>query len=58
MTLADIFTISIISRGFQFFFDKQWRQENPNVTRWFETVHNQPIYSAVADKLNFIDEAK
>jgi len=57
MTLADIFTISIISRGFQFFFDKQWRQENPNVTRWFETVHNQPIYSAVADKLNFIDEA-
>ncbi len=33
ITLADIFTTSIISRGFQFLFDKKWRQENPNVSR-------------------------
>lgn len=57
VTLADLFTAGIISRGFQYFFDKQWRQENPNVTRWYETVCNQPIYSAVAGKLEFIDEA-
>ncbi|KAL8953238.1 MAG: hypothetical protein Q9222_000891 [Ikaeria aurantiellina] len=57
MSLADLFTVGIISRGFQYFFDKKWRQENPNVTRWYETVYNQPIYSAVVDKLSFIDEA-
>ncbi|KAG9247864.1 putative elongation factor 1-gamma 2 [Calycina marina] len=57
ITLADLFAASIISRGFQFFFDKAWRSKNPNTTRWYETVYNQPIYSAVVDKLSFIDEA-
>ena len=57
ITLADLFTAGIISRGFQFFFDKQWREQHPSVTRWYETVYNQPIYSAVVDKLQFIDQA-
>ena len=57
ITLADLFTAGLISRGFQFFFDKQWREENPNVTRWYETVCSQPVYSDVAGKLGFIDEA-
>lgn len=57
LSLADLFTAGLISRGFQYFFDKKWRQENPNVTRWYETVCNQPIYSAVAEELSFIDEA-
>ena len=57
ITLADLFTTSIISRGFEFFFDKKWRAEYPNVTRWYETIYNQPIYSAVVKKLNFIDQA-
>lgn len=57
ITLADIFTVSILTRGFQFLLDKKWRQENPNVTRWYETIYNQPFFSAVADKLVFIDEA-
>ena len=56
ITLADLFAAGIISRGFQFFFDKKWRAENPNVTRWYETVYNQPIYSAVVDPLTLIDE--
>lgn len=57
ITLADLFAAGIVSRGFQYFFDKEWRQENPNTTRWFETVINQPIYSAVADKLDFLEKA-
>lgn len=57
ITLADLFTAGIISRGFQFFFDKQWREEHPSVTRWYETVYSQPIYSAVVDKPQLIDEA-
>lgn len=57
LTLADLFAAGLVSRGFQFFFDKEWRKLNPNVTRWFETVHNQPIYSAIAGIPSFIDEA-
>ena len=57
ITLADLFAAGIISRGFQYVFDKAWREKNPNVTRWYETVYNQPIYSAVVPKLAFIDEA-
>ena len=57
ISLADIFMAGMLVRGFDFFFDKAWRAENPNVTRWYETVYNQPIYSAVVPKLNFIDEA-
>ncbi|KAI9721440.1 MAG: hypothetical protein M1812_002202 [Candelaria pacifica] len=57
ITLADLFATGLLGRGFQNFFDKKWRSENPNVTRWYETVYNQPIYAAVVDKLNFIDEA-
>ncbi|ROW15444.1 hypothetical protein VPNG_02348 [Cytospora leucostoma] len=55
ITLADLFATSIISRGFEYVFGKQWRQENPNVSRWYATVYNQPIYSAVAPKFEFRD---
>jgi hypothetical protein len=57
LTLADFFTASILARGFQYFYDKAWRAENPNVTRWYETIYNVPSYSAVAGKLEFIEEA-
>ncbi|KAH9819798.1 Elongation factor 1 gamma [Teratosphaeria destructans] len=57
LTLADLFAVSIVSRGFQFFFDKAWRAEHPSVTRWYETVYHQEIYSAVADKFALIDQA-
>jgi len=58
ITLADIFSVAIAARGFEFFFDKAWRAEYPNVTRWFETVYNQPIYTAVAPKFTLLDTPK
>lgn len=57
LTLADIFGASILARGFQYFFDKTWRSNNPNVTRWYETVYNLPSYTQTAGKLEFINEA-
>lgn len=57
LTLADIFVASIIARGFEFFFDKKWRSENPNTTRWYETVCHLPSYVEVAGPVKFIDEA-
>lgn len=58
ITLADIFATGIIARGFEFFFDKEWRQKNPNVSRWYSTVYNQPIYSAVAPEFSLLDTPK
>ncbi|KAK0651786.1 hypothetical protein B0T16DRAFT_504068 [Cercophora newfieldiana] len=58
ITLADLFAVGIIARGFEFFFDKEWRSANPNVTRWYETVYNQPIYSSVAPKFSLLDTPK
>ncbi|KAI6354121.1 hypothetical protein MCOR25_008739 [Pyricularia grisea] len=55
ITLADLFSVGIIARGFEFFFDTKWRQEYPNVTRWYTTVYDQPIYSAVAPKLELLE---
>lgn len=56
-TLADLFVTSLISRGFQYVFDKQVREEYPNTTRWFETIANQPTWKAVVEKPILIDEA-
>ena len=56
ITLADLFCAGLISRGFTWFFDKEWRTRNPAVTRWFETIVNQPIYSAVAEKVEFLEK--
>ncbi|KAG5935090.1 hypothetical protein E4U53_000522 [Claviceps sorghi] len=56
MTLADLFCAPLLNRGFQYFFDKEWRKQNPNVTRWYDTVVNQPIYTAVAKKLDYLEK--
>ena len=58
LTLADTFCAGIITLGFQLFYGKAWRQANPNVTRWFQTIINQPIYSAVTEKVEFLEEPK
>lgn len=56
LTLADLFAAGLISRGFEFFFDKQWRQEHPATSRWYETIVNQPIYSEIVGKVELIDK--
>ena len=57
MTLADLFMASLIARGFQYVLDKQWRDENPNTTRWYETITNQDIWRAVVKEPIMIPEA-
>ena len=57
ITLADLFVAGLMMRGFQYVLDKKWRSENPNTTRWFATIANQPIFKAVVDKPTMIDEA-
>lgn len=56
VTLADLFLASQIARGFQYTLDKEWRAENPNTTRWYETITNQPIWKAVVSEPILVDE--
>lgn len=58
ITLADIFAASVIARGFELVFGKQFRDEFPAVTRWFKTIYNQSVYSSVAPAAVFNDEPK
>ncbi|KAI9768442.1 MAG: hypothetical protein M1840_004851 [Geoglossum simile] len=57
ISLADIFCTSLLYYGFQHVFDEAWRKAYPNVTRWYETIHNQPIYSKIAGRPSFIAKA-
>ncbi|KAF7175114.1 hypothetical protein CNMCM7691_006518 [Aspergillus felis] len=58
LSLADLFCAANISLGFQFFYGTAWRQQNPNVSRWYEMICHQPIYAAVTDKFQLLDEPK
>ena len=57
VTLADLFAASIFGRAFQYVLDKKWRDQHPNITRWYEAVHNVSYYAAVAGELTFVEEA-
>ena len=57
LSLADLYVGGILSRGFQYVFDPEWREKNPNITRWYAELHKVPVYAAVAGDLVFIDKA-
>jgi elongation factor 1-gamma len=57
LSLADIFAASIFARGFEFVFDKEFRAQFPNVTRWFDLIRNQDVFKAVAGDMTYRDEA-
>lgn len=47
LTLADLFVASLMMRGFEFVLDRQWREENPNVSQWYERVTSLPVWRAI-----------
>ncbi|KAE8155553.1 hypothetical protein BDV40DRAFT_118287 [Aspergillus tamarii] len=56
ITLADIFGASLLTRAFATVLDKKFRSENPAVTRWFQTIANQPYFKAVVENPVLVDE--
>jgi elongation factor 1-gamma len=56
LTLADIYSVGNLHRGFQFLFGSDFRAHHPNLVRWYSTVVDQPIYSSVIEKTPFISE--
>ncbi|KAB8266487.1 hypothetical protein BDV30DRAFT_221836 [Aspergillus minisclerotigenes] len=56
ITLADIFAASLLTRAFATVLDKKFRSENPAVSRWFQTIVNQPYFKAVVENPVLVDE--
>jgi elongation factor 1-gamma len=56
ITLADLFTASLLTRAFATVLDKKWRSANPAVTRWYNTIINQAAFKAVVTSPVFAEE--
>ncbi|KAJ9409846.1 hypothetical protein DTO045G8_2322 [Paecilomyces variotii] len=56
ITLADIYTAGLLTRAFALVLDKEWRSQNVAVTRWYETVINQPFFKAVVENPVFAEK--
>ncbi|KAJ5166363.1 Elongation factor 1-gamma 2 [Penicillium canariense] len=56
ITLADLFTASLLTRGFATVLDKKWRSDNPATTRWYNTIINQDAFKAVVPNPVFTEE--
>ncbi|KAB8237784.1 putative translation elongation factor eEF-1 subunit gamma [Aspergillus alliaceus] len=57
ITLADIFAAGLLTRAFATVLDKKFRSENPAVTRWYQTIINQPYFKAIVENPVLVDEA-
>jgi elongation factor 1-gamma len=55
VSLADLFAVPILKRGFDFLFGTEWRQQNPAITRWFKTVIAHPVFCGRFDTYKFRD---
>ncbi|KIW19990.1 hypothetical protein PV08_00565 [Exophiala spinifera] len=56
-TLADLFAASLVSRGFAYVLDREWRSTHPSITRWYETVTSHPRWRSVVHTVVMIDAA-
>jgi len=54
VTAADFYLAGIVSKGFTYVFDKEWRKNYPNFVRWWTTIANQPSW---AGKNDLVEEA-
>ena len=57
VTLADIVAACNVFLGYTKLFDATYRKSVPHVTRWYETVANQPHAKAVLEKSPALDES-
>lgn len=55
LSLADVFAASLIIRGFDFLFGKEWRAAHPNTSRWFKTIVSTKILKDIVGEYKFRD---
>ena len=56
VTLGDLLSAAIFTRGFNYLFGKTWRNEHPAIVRWYNTMINTAILKDEFVDFKFIDE--
>ncbi|KAI8149629.1 hypothetical protein BJV82DRAFT_588668 [Fennellomyces sp. T-0311] len=57
VTYADIVVVTALVRGFQFVFDKPFRAQFKNVTRYFTTLVNKDLFKKFLGEITLIETA-
>ncbi|AET38268.1 translation elongation factor EF1B gamma Ecym_2548 [Eremothecium cymbalariae DBVPG len=47
LSLADLFNASLFTRGFEHYFDAEWRAAHPSIMKWFNHVTASPAIAAL-----------
>ncbi|KAG9773815.1 hypothetical protein ABEF93_001512 [Exophiala dermatitidis] len=47
LTMADLFVISGLARGYQFVFTKKWAAKHPIVHKYYESIRTDPIFTKI-----------
>lgn len=45
VTIADLFAVTIASKGFEYLWGTEWMKAHPALTRWFKTVSQHEIFA-------------
>ncbi|CCK67906.1 translation elongation factor EF1B gamma KNAG_0A02170 [Huiozyma naganishii CBS 8797] len=56
ISLADLVSACLFTRGFNYLFGKQWRADHPAIVRWYKTVIDSEIMKPEFTDFKFIDE--
>lgn len=55
--LGDLVTASVFCLGFQTKFDVQWREEHPNITRWYKEVSKSAYVKEYFSEKKLVEKA-
>ncbi|KAI1399036.1 elongation factor 1-gamma [Hypoxylon fuscum] len=56
LTIADLFVVSAITRGYQFVFTKKWAAAHPAIHEWYMRLKNDPIWKKIDGEPYVLDE--
>lgn len=56
ISLADLFSAAIFTRGFNYLFGSEWISKHPVILRWFRTVIASPILKDFYNDFKFIEK--
>ncbi|KAI1484929.1 elongation factor 1-gamma [Biscogniauxia mediterranea] len=56
LTLADLFVVAAITRGYQFVFTKKWAATHPAIHEWYMKLKSDPIWKKIDGEPYVLEE--
>lgn len=56
LTLADLFVVAALGRGYQFVLTESWGEKNASVHQYYLRIRSDPIYEKVDGKAIVLEE--